>query len=136
MNHAYMRPGGVAQDCRRRRSPKIREFLDLDARAHRHVRGPAVGQHDLAERTQGVAVLDVTGCLALGITGPVLRSAGLGWDIRKQQPYCGYETYDFEVPTTTDRATRWGRYKVRLNEMRQSVRIVQQAMDRLSPARS
>jgi NADH-quinone oxidoreductase subunit D len=84
------------------------------------------------ERTQGVAVLDVTGCVALGVTGPVLRAAGLPWDLRKTQPYCGYETYDFEVPISHD-ADAWGRYQVRLNEMRESVKIVQQAVDRLKP---
>ena len=63
------------------------------------------GQPIWQERTKGVAVLDVTGCLALGITGPVLRSAGLAWDLRKTMPYCGYETYDFDVPTATDAPT-------------------------------
>ena len=66
-----------------------------------------------------MASLDVTGCVALGITGPVLRAAGLPWDLRKTQPYCGYETYDFEVPVSQD-ADAWGRYQVRLNEMRES----------------
>jgi NADH-quinone oxidoreductase subunit D len=77
-------------------------------------------------------VLDVAGCLALGITGPVLRSAGLPWDLRKTMPYSGYETYQFEVPTSTD-ADVWGRYQVRLGEMRQSLRIIEQALERLEP---
>src|ERR1700749_1736329 len=84
------------------------------------------------ERTQGVAVLDVTGCLALGVTGPVLRAAGLPWDLRKTMPYCGYEDYDFDVITSTD-ADVWGRYQVRLGEMREALKIIQQAVDRLRP---
>jgi NADH-quinone oxidoreductase subunit D len=77
-------------------------------------------------------VLDVTGCVALGITGPVLRSAGLAWDLRKTMPYCGYETYEFDVPTSND-ADVWGRYQVRLAEIRESLKLVEQAVDRLKP---
>src|SRR5439155_1192542 len=83
-------------------------------------------------RTKGIAVLDAAGCLALGITGPVLRAAGLPWDIRRTMPYMGYETYEFDVPTSSD-ADVWGRYQVRLNEMRQSLRLVEQALERLRP---
>jgi NADH-quinone oxidoreductase subunit D len=79
-----------------------------------------------------VAVLDITGCVALGITGPVLRAAGLAWDLRKTMPYCGYETYEFDVPTTTT-ADVWGRYLVRINEIRESLKIIEQALDRLRP---
>jgi NADH-quinone oxidoreductase subunit D len=74
----------------------------------------------------------VTGCVALGVTGPVLRATGLAWDLRKTMPYCGYDSYDFDVPTHTD-ADAWGRYEVRLAEMRQSLRIIEQALDRLEP---
>jgi NADH-quinone oxidoreductase subunit D len=66
------------------------------------------------------------------VTGPVLRSAGLPWDLRKTEPYLGYETYDFEVPTC-DRGRQLRRYLLRLEEMRQSLRIVTQALDRLEP---
>ena len=90
------------------------------------------GQPIWRERTKGVAVLDVTGCLALGVTGPVLRSAGLPWDLRKTMPYCGYETYEFDVPTRDD-GDVWGRYQVRLDEMRESLKIIEQALDRLEP---
>jgi NADH-quinone oxidoreductase subunit D len=79
-----------------------------------------------------VALLDVTGCLALGITGPVLRAAGLAWDLRKTMPYCEYETYDFEVPTRSA-GDVFARYEVRLAEMRESLRIIEQALDRLRP---
>jgi NADH-quinone oxidoreductase subunit D len=82
-------------------------------------------------RTKDVAYLDLTGCMALGITGPVLRSAGLPWDLRKSQPYCGYETYDFEVATQTS-ADVYGRYLVRMQEMDESLKIIQQCVDRLT----
>jgi NADH-quinone oxidoreductase subunit D len=77
-------------------------------------------------------VLDLDGCLALGVTGPTLRSTGFAWDLRKTNPYCGYETYDFEVPTV-DTADTYGRFLIRLAEMEQSLRIVEQCLDRLEP---
>ena len=132
MNHAYVRPGGVAQDIPDEAIVKIREFLSwMPARIDSY-EGLLSGSPIWQARTQGVAVLDVQGCLALGITGPVLRSAGLPWDLRKTMPYAGYDTYDFDVITSND-ADVWGRYQVRVNEMRQSLRIVQQALDRLEP---
>jgi NADH-quinone oxidoreductase subunit D len=132
MNHAYIRPGGLAQDLPDEAVARMREFL-------RFMPARIDSYEDLLSdspiwqaRTQGVAVLDVTGCLALGVTGPVLRAAGLPWDMRKTMPYAGYDSYDFDVITHTD-ADVWGRYQVRLNEMRQSLRIVEQALDRLDP---
>jgi NADH-quinone oxidoreductase subunit D len=68
--------------------------------------------------------------MALGVTGPVLRSAGLPYDLRKTQPYCGYETYDFDVPTSTD-ADSYSRVVLRLREARESMRIVEQVLQRL-----
>ena len=81
-------------------------------------------------RTVGVGHLSLTGCMALGITGPVLRSAGLPYDLRKADPYCGYETYDFDVPVSTD-ADSFSRTVLRIEECYQSMRIVEQALDRL-----
>ncbi|MDQ1658261.1 MAG: NADH-quinone oxidoreductase subunit, partial [Cryptosporangiaceae bacterium] len=83
-------------------------------------------------RTQDVGYLDVTGCIALGTTGPVLRAAGLPWDLRKTEPYCGYENYEFDVPTRTT-GDVWARYHVRLGEMRESLKLIEQALDRLKP---
>ena len=132
MNHAYIRPGGLAQDMPDEAVRRIREFLAfMPTRLHEY-ENLLSGQPIWMQRTQGVAVLDVTGCLALGVTGPVLRSAGLGWDLRKQMPYCGYETYEFDVPIR-DTADVWGRYEVRLDEMRESMKIVEQCLDRLRP---
>jgi NADH-quinone oxidoreductase subunit D len=132
MNMAYVRPGGVAQDVPPEAVQKIRDFLKLMPRKLKEYEALLSGQPIWLERTKGVALLDVTGCLALGITGPVLRSAGLGWDLRKMMPYCGYETYEFDVPTATT-ADVWGRYEVRLAEMRESLKLIEQCLDRLKP---
>jgi NADH-quinone oxidoreductase subunit D len=132
MNMAYIRPGGVAQDVPPEAIKKIREFLDMFPRKLKEYEDLLSGQPIWIERTKGVAVLDVTGCVALGVTGPVLRSAGLAWDLRKTQPYCGYDTYEFEVPTAQT-ADVWGRYEVRLAEMRESMKIIEQCLDRLRP---
>jgi NADH-quinone oxidoreductase subunit D len=132
MNMAYVRPGGVAQDVPPEAVQKIRDFLVLMPKKLKEYEALLSGQPIWLERTKGVALLDVTGCLALGITGPVLRSAGLGWDLRKMMPYCGYETYEFDVPTATT-ADVWGRYEVRLAEMRESLKLIEQCLDRLKP---
>jgi NADH-quinone oxidoreductase subunit D len=84
------------------------------------------------ERLQNVGILNADDCKAYGVTGPVLRAAGVKWDLRKAQPYSGYETYDFEIPTRTN-ADTYDRYIVRMEEMRQSVRIVRQAVERIEP---
>jgi NADH-quinone oxidoreductase subunit D len=132
MNMAYVRPGGVSGDVTDAALDKIREFLAFMPERLDMYEDLLSGSPIWTRRTQGVAVLDVQGCLALGITGPVLRSAGLPWDLRKTMPYCGYEDYDFDVITSKD-ADVWGRYQVRLGEMRESLKIVQQAMDKLRP---
>ncbi len=132
MNMAYIRPGGVSQDVPDAALGKIREFLDFMPERLDMYEDLLSGSPIWTRRTQGVAVLDVQGCLALGITGPVLRSAGLPWDLRKTMPYSGYEEYDFDVVTSTD-ADVWGRYQVRLGEMRESLKIIEQAMARLKP---
>lgn len=132
MNMAYVRPGGLASDLPPEAEKAISEFL-------REMPGHLKSYEDLLSgspiwqmRTQGVGFLDLTGCMALGITGPVLRSAGLPWDLRKTDPYCGYESYEFDVPTA-DSGDVWGRYLVRLAEIRESLKICEQAMDRLRP---
>ena len=82
------------------------------------------------ERNVGVGVLSAEDALALGVTGPMLRSAGVAADLRKDEPYCGYETYEFDVPVRTE-ADAYARYEIRLEEMRESMRIVEQCLERL-----
>ncbi|GAA1736555.1 NADH-quinone oxidoreductase subunit D [Luedemannella helvata] len=132
MNMAYVRPGGLAQDLPENAVTLIRDFLKLFPKKLVEYERLLSGNTIWQERTQDVAYLNIPGCLSLGITGPVLRSAGLAWDLRKTEPYCGYDTYDFEV-ATAESADVWGRYLVRMEEMRQSMRIVEQALDRLEP---
>jgi NADH-quinone oxidoreductase subunit D len=132
MNHAYMRPGGVSQDLPPGAVEKIREFIAHERKALVEYDKLITGQPIFYNRFKDVGVIDLTGCVAMGVTGPLLRAAGLPWDLRKEKPYLGYETYDFEVPTHTD-GDSWGRYLVRMAEIEQSLRIVEQALDRLAP---
>jgi NADH-quinone oxidoreductase subunit D len=132
MNHAYIRPGGLAQDLPPGAVEKIREFLvDMPTRVqeYKHL---LAGQPIWQLRLKDVGYLDVPGCIALGVTGPLLRAAGLPWDLRKVMPYCGYETYDFDVPTSP-RGDCWGRFEVRVAEILESLKIIEQCLDRLSP---
>lgn len=96
--------------------PKVDEYEELLS-----------GNRIWRERLRGVGIIDAETCKRYGVTGPVLRAAGLAWDLRKAQPYSGYEQYEFDVPTRTSGDTL-DRYFVRLDEMRQSVRIIRQAV--------
>jgi NADH-quinone oxidoreductase subunit D len=134
MNHAYIRPGGVAQDLPPGAVKQIRDLCGLMPERMRDLRHLLDANPVYLARTRGIAHLDLQGCMALGVTGPVLRSTGLPWDLRKSQPYCGYETYDFEVPTQTS-SDVYGRYLVRMDEMDESVKIIGQCLDRLTGPR-
>jgi NADH-quinone oxidoreductase subunit D len=114
---------------------KVRELLQVLPAKFKGIDDLLTGNPIWQSRTQGIAHLDVQGCLALGVTGPVLRSAGLAWDLRKTDPYCGYEQYEFDVATDTD-ADCWGRFLVRKQELHESLKIIEQALDKLEPGRS
>ena len=132
MNSAFVRPGGVAQDITDDQVARIRETLPLLRKRMKDTTDLLVDNAIWMGRTVGVGYLDLAGCMALGITGPILRSTGLPHDLRKSQPYCGYETYDFEVPTQ-DTCDAYGRFLIRVAEMQESIKIVEQALDRLRP---
>lgn len=130
MNHAYIRPGGLAQDIPPgaleaidEAMPKIREGIGkLEKLANEN---PI-----LKGRTVDVGVMDLATCMALGITGPMLRSTGHPYDLRKDAPYCGYENYDFDVPTW-DTCDAYGRLRIRVAECYESLRIVEQCVEKL-----
>jgi len=131
MNHAFIRPGGVAQDLPQGGLEAIRDFLRKAPRMVHDLRTLIDANPVFIARTRGIAYLDLEGCMALGVTGPMLRATGLPWDLRKSQPYLGYETYEFDAQTT-DTCDAYGRYLVRMNEIEQSLRIVRQCVDRLA----
>ena len=130
MNMAYIRPGGVAQDLPAGAIAKIRETVAYLRKNFKDNEKLLIGNTIWMKRTQGIGYLDLAGCTTLGITGPVLRSAGAPWDLRKVQPYCGYEQYDFDV-ITTDTCDVYGRFLIRMKELEQSLRIIEQAADKL-----
>lgn len=132
MNSAYIRPGGVAQDLPAGAETEISEALTKLRKVLRQM-GDLLSENAIWKaRTQDVAYLDLTGCVALGITGPVLRCTGLPYDVRRAEPYCGYEDYEFDV-ITADTCDAYGRYIVRVKEMWESVKIVEQCLDKLKP---
>ena len=132
MNMAYVRPGGVAVDLPAGAEKKIEETIKLLRKRFKDNYNILVDNTVWTARTKGVGVLDLTGCMALGITGPVLRSTGLPWDLRKTQAYCGYENYEFDVITENTSDT-YGRFLIRMREMNESLKIVEQALARLKP---
>jgi NADH-quinone oxidoreductase subunit D len=131
MNHAFIRPGGVAQDLPPGALDKIRDYITWMKKHLKEYAELCNANPIFKARLQKVGYLDLAGCMALGISGPPLRSAGYAHDLRKTQPYCGYETYDFEVPTR-DTADAYGRFRIRLDEMHESLKIVEQCADRLA----
>ena len=132
MNHAYVRPGGVAQDIPPGAVDRIREFLRVMPARIDEYEALLTGQPIWKRRLQDVGYLDLAGCVALSVTGPILRATGLPWDLRKDEPYCGYETYEFDVPTRPE-GDCYARYLVRIAEMRESLKLVEQCLDRLRP---
>ena len=135
MNHAYIRPGGVAQDLPPGAIEAIDRLLRRLPSATRKLRKLMDANPAYLARTKGIAYLDLAGCMALGVTGPVLRSTGLPWDLRKSQPYCGYQDYEFDV-VTRDSCDVYGRYLIRMGEIDESAKIVRQCLDRVSAGRS
>jgi NADH-quinone oxidoreductase subunit D len=130
MNHAFIRPGGLAQDLPPGAIDAVREAIPTLRKGIADIEKLSNENPLVKARLVDVGYLDLAGCMALGITGPVLRSTGLPHDLRKSEPYCGYETYDFEVQTW-DSFDSYGRLRIRINEMKESLKIVEQTLDRL-----
>jgi NADH-quinone oxidoreductase subunit D len=131
MNHAYIRIGGVIMDLPDDGESQIRSFLDEMPRRIDEYEAILTQNPIWLERNVGVGTLSADLALELGVTGPMLRAAGSAADVRKDEPYSGYETYEFDVPVEHG-GDAFARYLVRVAEMRESLRIVEQALARLA----
>lgn len=137
MMTTYIRPGGLWRDVPAEFEAEVRDFV---ANMPRHI-----DEYELLltnnelflDRTRGIGIITAQECVEWGVTGPIMRAAGMAYDMRKAFPYSGYEQYDFEIPTYPD-GDIYGRYIVRIAEMRQSLRIIEQALAKLpmGPVRS
>jgi NADH-quinone oxidoreductase subunit D len=128
MTFNYMRVGGVSRDLPKEFIPKAKEFVNYFK--------PRVDEYEailtqnplFLGRTKGVGILDKKTAIDYSVTGPNLRATGLRWDLRKEEPYSVYNKFEFDIPTGT-RSDTWDRYMVRIQEMRQANRIVEQALE-------
>ena len=128
MNHNYIRPGGVAADLPDGWRDDVRSILKILPERLDQFDVLMTGQPIWRERTQGVGVITTEEALALGATGPILRSTGFAWDLRRAMPYLAYEQVEFDIVVGTYGDT-FDRYAIRLNEIRESMRIVEQCLD-------
>ena len=124
--HAF-RIGGCAADAYPGMDQEILAFCDLQEKRLDEYEQLLTGNRIWIQRTKGVGVISAADAIAIGLTGPPLRGSNMKWDLRKAQPYSSYEDFDFEVPTGTNGDT-YDRYLVRIEEMRQSIRIIRQAI--------
>ena len=129
--HAF-RIGGLQYETYDTFEKECLSFCDLMEQKVKEYHDLLTGNRIWVKRTKGVGMLDATDCKDYGVTGPLLRAAGVAWDLRKAQPYCGYEGYEFDIPTAQGGDT-FDRYMVRMEEMVQSCRIIRQAVDALPP---
>jgi len=134
MNTRYFQVGGCAQDMPDGFEGELRRFIgEMPSRIDEYEQLLSNNQIWL-DRTRGVGILPVDELIGLGVTGPALRAAGVAHDLRKAAPYSGYEHFDFDVPVATD-GDVYARYTVRIREMRESVRIIEQALDGIPEGR-
>jgi NADH-quinone oxidoreductase subunit D len=130
MMTTYIRPGGLWRDVPVEFEATVRNFIQIFPSRVDEYERLLTKNPILLKRTKGVGILKPEVALQYGVTGPMLRASGVAHDLRKAQPYSGYEQYEFEVPTQTGCDT-YARYLVRVEEMRQSLRIVEQALNKL-----
>ena len=132
MTPSYFRIGGLMMDLPAGFEFKCRQFLDDFPEALDTFDTLVTGNTLFQSRTKGVGVIDRDDAIAWGLTGPCLRGSNVDLDLRRDNPYTGYETYDFEVPVEPD-GDVWSRFMVRMRELRESHKIVRQALERLKP---
>ena len=129
---SYFRVGGLREDLPRGFHEAVNAFLTRFPAKIDEFEGLLSKNDVFMRRTQGVGVVSQEDALAWGLLGPIARAAGSDYDVRKYFPYCGYETYDFDIPTATE-GDVFARYRVRVQEMRESVKIAKQAIQRIAP---
>lgn len=130
MTTSYIRPGGIWKDVPPSFEARVRDVLRVFPKRIDEYERMVTNNPVWRARTIGVGKLTLEQALSLGVTGPMLRASGLAFDYRKARPYSGYENYDFKIPSSTEGDT-FARYMVRLEEMRQSLRIIEQALNNL-----
>ena len=137
MMTTYIRPGGLWRDVPVEFESAVRKFLDYFPERVDEYEALMTKNPIFLDRLVGIGKLDGATALQNGVTGPMLRASGVNWDLRKARPYIGYDQYDFNVPVRTEGDT-YARYIVRVQEMRESLKIVEQALNRLplGPVRS
>lgn len=137
MMTTYIRPGGLWRDVPVEFETAVRNFIKMFPRRIDEYEALLTKNPLFLDRLLGIGKLDAATALQHGVTGPMLRASGVNWDLRKARPYMGYEQYDFEVPVRAEGDT-YARYLVRIEEFRQSLRIVEQALNKLpmGPVRS
>lgn len=137
MMTTYFRPGGLWRDVPVEFETAVRDFLKMFPKRIDEYERLLTKNPLFLDRLLGIGKLDPAVALSYGVTGPTLRASGVNWDLRKARPYSGYEQYDFDVPVLSDGDT-YARYLVRIEEFRQSLRIVEQALNKLpmGPVRS
>jgi NADH-quinone oxidoreductase subunit D len=137
MMTTYIRPGGIWRDVPVEFEAAVRNILKTFPRRVDEYEALLTRNPLMLDRTYGIGKLTGEECLNFGVTGPMLRASGVKWDLRKTRPYSGYEQYEFEIPTRTE-GDVYARFLVRLEEMRQSLHIVEQALNKLpmGPVRS
>lgn len=131
MTHSYFTAGGLRWDVPPAFPGKVREFVDLFDKRLPEYEKMLTNNPVYRSRLDGIAVVDADQAIGLGCTGPMLRGAGVSYDVRKAAPYCSYEEYQFQVPVQKG-GDAFSRYQVRTAEMRQSVSIVRQGLDKLA----
>jgi NADH-quinone oxidoreductase subunit D len=128
MMTSYIRPGGLALEPPRGWQQRVRKFIDAFASKVDEYENLLNTNPIWMQRTKGVGFISVENMLDLGVTGPMLRGAGIAWDIRKSEPYSSYDKFDFDIAVRTGNDV-YSRFQVRMEEMRQSARIVKQALE-------
>jgi NADH-quinone oxidoreductase subunit D len=129
---SYFRIGGLREDLPRGFHDAVNAFLDRFPAKIAEFEGLLTKNDIFRRRTEGVGVVTHEQALQWGLVGPIARAAGSDYDVRKYFPYCGYESYEFDVPTATE-GDVYARYRVRMEELRQSVRLSKQAIKRITP---